>query len=252
MEKRGLSQESLKLIACITMLLDHIGATLVLRMVQGMPMPNDQYRQLVGIYYALRIVGRIAFPIYCFLLVEGAYRTRNPKKYGLRLFIGMLLSEIPFDLAFSHRNRVLFDWSSNSVMLTLLLGFCMIEAMKRWSGFGRIAIILPFYLLAEWMHTDYGGLGILIIAIFTLTRELSHEKLYQCLGLCLVVYPGARAMLGSVAVNLEWFAVLALIPIFYYDGRKLTHHKAVQWGFYLFYPVHIAVLVALEVLVFGW
>ena len=109
MEKCGLSQESLKLIACITMLLDHIGATLVLRMVQGMPMPNDQYRQLVGIYYAFRIIGRIAFPIFCFLLVEGAYRTRNPKKYGLRLFIGMLLSEIPFDLAFSHRNRV---WKS--------------------------------------------------------------------------------------------------------------------------------------------
>ena len=128
----------------------------------------------------------------------------------------------------------------------------MIEAMKRWSGFGRIAIILPFYLLAEWMHTDYGGLGILIIAVFALSRELPNEKLCQCLGLCLVVYPGARAILGSVAVNLEWFAVLALIPIFCYDGRKLTHHKAVQWGFYLFYPVHIALLVALEVLVFGW
>ena len=250
MEKRGLSQESLKLIACITMLLDHIGATLVLRMLQEVPVPIGQYRQLAGIYYALRIIGRIAFPIYCFLLVEGTYRTRNPKKYGLRLFIGMLLSEIPFDLAFSHRNRVLFDWGSNSVMLTLLLGFCMIEIMKQWSGFGRVAVILPFYLLAEWMHTDYGGLGILIIAIFALTRELPHEKLYQCLGLCLAVYPGARAMLGSVAVNLEWFAVLALLPIFCYDGRKLTHHKVVQWGFYLFYPVHIAVLVLMEVLIF--
>ena len=66
----------------------------------------------------------------------------------------------------------------------------------------------------------------------------------------LVVYPGQRSFLGSVAVNLEWFAVLALIPIFCYDGRKLNYHKAVQWAFYLFYPVHIAVLALLEVLIF--
>lgn len=251
MEKRGLSQEGLKLIACVTMFIDHIGATLVLRMLQSVPMRNEQYVQLVAIYYALRIVGRIAFPIFCFLLVEGAYHTRNPKKYGTRLFVGMLLSEIPFDLAFSHRGMVLFDWSSNSVMLTLLLGFCMIEAMKQLRGFPKAAVILPFYLLAEWMHTDYGGLGILIIAVFALTRGLPREKLYQVIALCLVVYPGARAVIGSMAVNLEWFAVLALIPIFCYDGRKLTRNRAVQWGFYLFYPVHIALLVLLEVLIFG-
>ena len=250
MEKRGLTQESLKLIACVTMLLDHIGATLVLRMLQSMPVRNGQYGLLVGGYYALRIIGRIAFPIYCFLLVEGANHTRNPKKYGLRLFIGVLLSEIPFDLAFSLRGRVIFDWSSNSVMLTLLLGFCMIEAMKRWTGFRKVAVILPFYLLAEWLHTDYGGLGILIIAVFALTRGLPREKLYQCIGLCLVVYPGQRSFLGSVAVNLEWFAVLALIPIFCYSGRKLTNNKAVQWAFYLFYPVHIGLLALLEVLFF--
>lgn len=250
MRKRELSQEGLKLLACVTMLIDHIGATLVLRMLQTMPVRNEQYNLLVGIYYTMRIIGRIAFPIYCFLLVEGAYHTRNPKKYGMRLFVGMLLSEIPFDLAFSHRGNVLFDWSSNSVMLTLLLGFFMIEAMKGWTDFRKVAVILPFYLLAEWMHTDYGGLGILIIAVFALTRGLPQEKLYQFLGLSLVVYPGSRAIIGSVAVNLEWFAVLALIPIFCYDGRKLNYHKAVQWAFYLFYPVHIAVLALLEVLIF--
>ena len=202
MEKRGLSQEGLKLIACITMLIDHIGATLALRMLQSMPVRNEQYGLLVDIYYTLRIIGRVAFPIYCFLLVEGACRTRNPKRYGLRLFVGMLLSEIPFDLAFSYRGHVLFDWNSNSVMVTLLLGFCMIEAMKRLNGIGKTAVVLPFYLLAEWMHTDYAGLGILIIAVFALTRGLPREKLYQVIALCLVVYPGARAVIGSVAVNL--------------------------------------------------
>ena len=247
MRKRGLSQEGLKLIACVTMLIDHIGVTLVMRFMQETQMDAS----IAWVYYLMRIIGRIAFPIYCFLLVEGACRTRDPRKYGLRLFIGMLLSEIPFDLAFSFRSRMLFDWSSNSVMLTLLLGYCMIEAMKRLNGFRKVVVILPFYLLAEWMHTDYSGLGILIIAVFALTKGLPREKLYQAIGLCLVVYPGSRVFLGAVAVNLEWFAALALIPISCYDGRKLTHNKAVQWGFYLFYPVHIALLALLEVWIFG-
>lgn len=249
--KKGLSQEALKLIACITMLLDHIGATLVTRSLQSVPMQEEIVDVVLGIYYALRIIGRIAFPIYCFLLVEGAYHTRDPKKYGLRLFVGMLLSEVPFDLAFSFRGRVCFDWMSNSVMMTLLLGFCMIEAMKRLEGFRKIIVILPFYIAAELLHTDYGGLGILIIALFALTRGMDREKLVRGIGFCLLVYPGSRTMIGGLAVNLEWFAVLSLIPIFYYDGRKLTHNKAVQWGFYLFYPVHIGLLALLEVLIFG-
>lgn len=107
MEKKGLSQEALKSIACITMLLDHIGAT----MVRG---------------YTLRIIGRIAFPIFCFLMAEGAYHTKNPRKYCLRLMIGMLLSELPFDLAF----RLKPTWEYQSVMVTLLLGFVVVEIIQ--------------------------------------------------------------------------------------------------------------------------
>ena len=252
MEKRGLSQEGLKLIACVTMLLDHIGATLVLRMIQELPVRNEQYALLVWVYYGLRIIGRIAFPIYCFLLVEGAYRTRYPKKYGLRLFVGMLLSEIPFDLAFSFRGRMFFDWTSNSVMVTLLLGFLMIEAMKRLEGFRKIVVILPFYVAAELLHTDYAGMGILLIAVFALTRGANHEKLLCTLGAALVLSSGGRDMqILGIWISTESFALLSLIPIFCYDGRKLTHSKAVQWAFYLFYPVHIALLALVEVLIFG-
>ena len=107
MEKKGLSQEALKSIACITMLLDHIGAT----MVRG---------------YTLRIIGRIAFPIFCFLMAEGAYHTKNPRKYCLRLMIGMLLSELPFDLAF----RLKPTWEYQCVMVTLLLGFVVVEIIQ--------------------------------------------------------------------------------------------------------------------------
>ena len=247
--RRGISQEALKLIACVTMLIDHIGATLVVRYMQSIPGADPE---MMNVYNIMRIIGRIAFPIYCFLLVEGVHRTRDPKKYGMRLFIGMLLSEIPFDLAFSFRGRMFFDWTSNSVMVTLLLGFLMIEAMKRLEGFRKIVVILPFYVAAELLHTDYAGMGILLIAVFALTRGVNHEKLLCTLGAALVVCSGGRDMqILGIWISMESFALLSLIPIFCYDGRKLTHSKAVQWAFYLFYPVHIALLALVEVLIFG-
>ena len=247
--RRGISQETLKLIACITMLIDHIGATLVVRHMQSNPGADPE---MMNVYNIMRIIGRIAFPIYCFLLVEGVHRTRDSKKYGMQLFIGMLLSETPFDLAFSFRGRMFFDWTSNSVMVTLLLGFLMIEAMKRLEGFRRIVVILPFYVAAELLHTDYAGMGILLIAVFALTRGVSHEKLLCTLGAALVLCSGGRDMqILGIWISTESFALLSLIPIFCYDGRKLTHSKAVQWAFYLFYPVHIALLALVEVLIFG-
>ena len=250
MQKRGISQEGLKLIACVTMLIDHIGATLVARALQEGWFLDSAAG--IDFYYALRIIGRIAFPIYCFLLVEGACHTRSPKKYALRLFVGVLLSEIPFDLAFSFRGRVFFDWTSNSVMITLLLGFLMIEVMRKVKGFWKVVVILPFYIAAELLNTDYAGLGILVIAVFALTRGLKHEKLLRVIGLLAVLSSGSgNFQIGSVWISLESLAIFALIPIFLYDERKLTHNKAVQWAFYLFYPVHTAILALLEVLIFG-
>lgn len=250
MKYKGISQEGLKLIACVTMLIDHIGATLIsARLMNAMPAYAEQ---LLRLHYLMRIIGRIAFPIYCFLLVEGTHHTRDPRKYGLRLFIGMLLSEIPFDLAFSYRGHVFFDWTSNSVMVTLLLGFLMLEAMKRTKGAWKLAVILPFYILAEVLNTDYAGQGILLIAVFALTRGVKHGK-WLCLAGCAVVLTsGTRDFqIGQIWISLESFAILALIPIFCYDGRKLTGNKAVQWAFYLFYPVHLTVLAMLDILIFG-
>ena len=86
MQKRGLSQEGLKLIACATMLLDHIGAVIVMDCFENATGANKS--ALLDLYEMLRMVGRLAFPIYCFLLVEGSTYTRNSKRYGMRLLIG--------------------------------------------------------------------------------------------------------------------------------------------------------------------
>ena len=224
LEKKGISQEILKLIACITMLLDHIGA-------------------VFGRGYTLRIIGRIAFPIYCFLLAEGAVHTKNPRKYALRLFIGMLLSEIPFDLALKRG----LTWGNQSVMVTLLLGFLAIELLKmaKWDWL-KLLIVGAFCGLAEWANTDYGGFGVLLIVLFSQTRG----KLWlQALLLALVAWMmnSARIPVFGYRVPIELFAVLSMIPIAFYSGRKATSCKAVQVGFYLFYPVHLTGIFLAEV-----
>ena len=104
----GLSGSTLKLIAIVTMLIDHVGAALVYRMMlayidRGGAENTSVYGRMLIIYWVMRMIGRIAFPIFCFLMVEGFQKTHNKWKYAMRLGGFALLSEIPFDLAFNSR-----------------------------------------------------------------------------------------------------------------------------------------------------
>lgn len=222
MKQKGLSQEVLKLIACVSMLIDHIG-----------------YSFFPTVLW-LRYIGRLAFPIYCFLLAEGAYYTRSPSRYALRLGIGAVLAEIPFDLLF-FRTLTL---SHQNVMLTLLLGFAMLLCMKKTPKLYLQPLwVIPFYLAAEFLNTDYSGRGILLIALFYLTRPYHWRFLAQMLMLALLF---ARPDSSGVLPWTAW-AVLAMIPIALYSGRKATSAKWVQTGFYLFYPVHLVLLFLIRV-----
>ena len=219
MAEKKLSQEGLKLIACVTMLVDHIGAVF-----------------LPGI--GLRIIGRLAFPIYCFLLAEGIIHTRNPKKYGLRLLGGAVLAEIPFDLLFYGELTL----AHQSVMVTLLLGFLMaMWAQKR----GRIWLPLAVcFFAAELLQTDYGGTGVALVALFAFSRKHTNPLLVQTVGMAvlMLLMGSVEVTIGIVDVPIQMFALLALIPIYFYSGEKNCHHVWVQRLFYLFYPVHLAVL----------
>lgn len=226
MEKRGLSQEALKAIACVTMLLDHIGAIFV----SG---------------YTLRIVGRIAFPIFCFLMAEGAYYTKNSRKYACRLVVGALLSEIPFDLAF----RRSLTLQTQSVMVTLLLGFLAIEAIQKTnSGIIKFAITAIGFLLGWLFKTDYGGYGVLLIILLSQTRG---QWWLQTILVAVVAWMmnSAKIPFLGIKIPIEMFAVLAMIPIGLYSGKKASGSKVVQWAFYLFYPVHLTVLVCIRYLI---
>ena len=234
MNKRDLSQEELKSVACLTMLLDHIGAVLVLGVIRQAGGPVSP--ELAWFYYILRCIGRMAFPIFCFQLVEGACHTSHPAKYALRLAIGAVLAEIPFDLAFYGE----LTWEHSNVMLTLLLGFGMIRCMKRVHFFWKLPMILPFYLAANFLHTDYSGKGILLIALFALTREMKYRKPLQLLGLFLLSTDRVY-YIRNIPIYTDRCKLFSLLPIFAYGGHKRSRSKLLQWSFYLFYPAHMLI-----------
>lgn len=226
MKHRNLSQEMLKLIACASMLIDHIGYSFF---------PENPI---------FRIIGRLAFPIYCFLLVEGARHTKDPRKYGLRLAVAALLSEIPFDLCIFGR----LSWESQNVMLTLLLGFLGIQAMTRFSGKEKL-LTFVFPLVAKALQTDYGAMGVfMILMIYRCFYEDApdgyHESPLFAMLLAVLFFIASLWQLDSYPIQL--FSAFAAVPIFFYNGKKVTRSKVLQWAFYLFYPIHLLILWSLR------
>ena len=217
----GISQEGLKFLACATMLIDHIGAIFF---------PQAQW---------LRMIGRLSFPIYCFLLAEGVKYTRNALKYGLRLLIIAIITELPYDLLF----RGEFTWAKNSVMITLLLGFCAGICIKHSPGLLKLLVPLPFLFISRYTNGSYGMNGVAMIVLFLLTQEIPFQRSIQFI---LITLLSLRMAGFPDRLGIQFYAVAAMIPIALYSGEKRNHNKAMQWAFTLFYPLHIIILLLIQ------
>lgn len=208
----------------VTMLIDHIGAAVLARMIIA---GNSE---LYDLYSALRMVGRIAFPIFCFLLIEGFHYTKNAKKYAIRLSLFALFSEIPFDLAFSAK---ILEFESQNVFFTLAIGLITIMVYKKVEEFYipnptiklllQLAVGLAGGCIAEIFRTDYGMLGVMALVVFYMLRA---NRLYQILAGCILFIENITAL-------------LAFIPVACYNG---TRGLKVKWLFYVFYPAHLLLL----------
>lgn len=235
-QRKGLSGSTLKIIAIVTMLIDHIGATIVESAMYSL-VGNQQ--ALMTVYYimlSMRIIGRLAFPIFCFLLVEGFFHTKNVKKYTLRLFIFALISEFAFDFAF---NQSFLEFSHQNVFFTLLIGVLMMWAMeylknrfkdnKRAFSVLFVIVAVLASVLADIIKCDYGSLGIIVIMMMYIFR---NYKILKALTVCSVFALRTNFSIQSLAG-------LAFIPILFYNGKK---GLSLKYFFYAFYPVHLFIL----------
>lgn len=240
---KGISGSTLKMIAIVTMLIDHIGAVVLARLliVQGVNSIDTSSQNAVmqwltqnaTLYYtytAMRMIGRIAFPIFCFMLVEGFLHTHDVKKYALRLGAFALISEIPFDLTFSGK---VLDFQYQNVFFTLFIGlltmmvYHMVEEKTEWQpiirGLLYVVILVAGMALAWLLKTDYAEKGVFCIMVLYMFRK---KKVNQMLAGCLSFF-------------WETPALFAFIPIAFYNGKRGWNMK---YFFYMFYPAHLLIL----------
>lgn len=236
--KMDLSAAALHILAMTFMLMDHLWATLL---------PAQEW---------LTCVGRIAFPIFAFMAVEGYFHTHNLKKYLLRMLIFAVISEVPFDLMYG---GTWFYPVHQNVIWTLMMGLVGIHLMetvrKKKSTVVYILVSAIVVILGGLLGTlsmvDYYGIGVLTVFIFYFFRG---RKWWCLLGQMLALYWVNVELLGGLMYPIRLFgmefelcqqglALLALLPIWLYRGRQGYHSKPFQYFCYAFYPIHMLVIV---------
>lgn len=219
-----LNANHLKIIAYLTMLIDHIGAVVVYNMLFNYDnlSINIGYEELGNIYDTFRYIGRIAFPIFAFQISEGFVHTSSQKRYIIRLVILALVSEIPFDLAFAGEP---FYFSYQNVIFTLLLGLLAIVIGSKTINYILKAFVLVAFMgLANFMKTDYGMYGVFLVYIYYFFK---NGNIFNYLFFMLVI------------ISHDPRAAWAIIPIFMYNGKKGMGNTRL-W--YSFYPLHLLIL----------
>lgn len=228
------------------MLVDHIGY------IGRSSLPRDS--SLVPLLDAMHAIGRIAMPLFIFMIAEGCKHTHDIKKYFKSLAIFALISEIPFNifyaLAFGRRKfegMHFFDWSHQSVFLTLALGVLTVIVYKKLiSTEKKPFVLLPVIArkllafipalviayLSDFFNTDYGWMGVLgIFLLFML-----NNKYLQMLVIVLFIVVSCGL---SHPVNVI-VGCTAIIPVFFYNGKR--GRSVNKWAFYWFYPMHLAAI----------
>ena len=233
----------LHLLAMGTMLCDHLWGTVI---------PGNDW---------LTCVGRLAFPIYAFMLVEGYFHTRNLKKYVLRLLVFALISEIPFDLAMG---STWFYPIHQNVLWSFLISLGLIHWNEKARAKGKLwrrilvgaATVVIGYIVGLVTMVDYYHAGILMVLIFYFFRG---RKWWCFLGQLLCLWYVNLEILGGFGYELVIFgrnvfltrqglALLALIPIWLYRGKQGYHSKPFQYLNYAFYPLHLLILALIKLL----
>lgn len=221
-----LSGSALKAIAVVSMLIDHVTAHLLEADPQMTTVLFDAGTIHVSWYFILRTIGRLAFPIFCFLLVEGFVYTHDRVRYGCNLLAFALISEVPFDLA---RTLTFFDITYQNVFWTLLLGFLGMYAYEELSNRPALqaTCVIGLALVSMGLLCDYGPRGYALILILYWLRNNAI----------------AKTTLGSCMTLATWRAGLAFIPINLYNGQRgFIHNSVLKYAFYAFYPVHLFIL----------
>lgn len=262
---KRINGNTLKVIACIVMLLDHLTAGIMLPAVRAGLYPDSiSFDRIKLIYDILRGIGRNSFPIFCFLLVEGFIHTKSRLRYALSLLLFGIISEPFFDITFYAKNDLFninffecfsanldFVFDKSNVYFTLLIGLLVIWAaeyimngfiainknrLPSWVSYILTVPVLGLGILAaELAHTDYHGYGVALIFIFYILR----------------LWPPLNLVAGFIELSFlgtEYFALPSFVLLNFYNHKRGRNLGGLKYLFYAFYPVHIFLIYILRCL----
>ncbi len=225
---RGINSSVLKILAVSLMCIDHFSVAV--------------FGQ--GVTF-MRLVGRIAFPLFAFMIAQGAIRTKSREKYMLRLILFAFVSEVPFDLFVS---SAVFDMSYQNVFFTLFFGLFSIwsyELLKEKKlAFLSVLPLIISCVGAAFLNTDYSATGVVCIFIFYVFAQKDFFTRLLAYFVAIALLSINITSSGLIFVNVEFYAMFALIPVFLYNGKK--GFKMNKYFFYAFYPAHMLILKLLE------
>ncbi len=187
---------------------------------------------------AFRMIGRLAFPIYCFLLVEGFLHTRNIKKYALRLFAFALLSEIPFDYAF-YRG---LNWGHQNIFFTLFIGLVAMYFIERKDVQESASplIAIGAAAAATFLATDYSFIGIIYILVFYYSKNLPAVRRMSLVA-------GIFFLTNLVSTGwIQQYSLLSLPILLTYNSKPGPKIKPLQYAFYWAYPLHLFIFAVIK------
>ena len=215
----------IKLIAACAMLIDHTAHVFF---------PEAIY---------MRCLGRIAFPIFAFMVAEGYLRTRNVEKYMIRMLLCAVIAQIPYTIMLKNVSGFQIN-----VIFTLLLGLASIYVIEKGSTFTAVFVPILFALIAEFANFDHGAFGIFMVIAFFYTRK---NKLYRNLTASLLILLFSASYLLRYGLNYYGWVIVAfyLLPlpiINLYNRKKGISNAFSRWFFYAFYPLHITILVIID------
>lgn len=256
-EKKSITASTMKIIAMAAMLLDHVAVVFIgSYMAYQLNWPatsnlDDPALQrwmsesgsagIFWTYYAIRLVGRLAFPLFAFMLFEGFMQTSSRGKYLLRILILALISEVPYDLAMYGS---VWDIRKQNTCFTLFLGLSamivcdLIKHNKKWTEKPKFRKVLGYStwivmaLISLLMGDDYGFFGVLSVFAFW---SLRSSRIYSALFSSLVLF---------LSSQVEMVSAFAAIPLALYKGEKGIGSKWFKYGCYAFYPLHLLILFA--------
>ena len=220
-----LSGADLKLIAIISMLADHVNKALIY------PYLVSNHGVLAFISDAFDIIGRIAFPLFCFMLVEGYFKTRNRKNYLLNLLLFGVISEIPFDM---FTTASFFNMNWNNVMFSLALVLVTVWIIDTLKGKMQKRSKALWYLVSVVI--------VLVMCIVSMSLSLDYEHHAILIGYFFYLFhdmPVFAIPFGYASMFKEPWALLGFGLTLTYNGERGKQHKMLN---YWFYPVHMLIL----------